>query len=95
MALVLGVDCGTQSLRAVLADLAGNVVASAAKEFPISYPRVSWAEQWPEDWWEAAKQAVPERLVHSVMPSHVLAKDDQFSMAVIQSCGVHASGVLM
>jgi FGGY-family pentulose kinase len=52
---VLGIDCGTQSLRTVIVDLAGHVVASATQEYPIDFPQVSWAEQRAEDWWDAAK----------------------------------------
>lgn len=59
---VLGIDSGTQSLRAGIFDLAGNPVASATQEYPISYPQVGWAEQNPDDWWQAAQATVRECL---------------------------------
>ncbi len=59
---VLGIDCGTQSLRSIICDLQGNIVASSAREYPIDFPQVSWAEQRAEDWWDAAKATVPECL---------------------------------
>jgi len=62
MPYVLGLDAGTQSLRAVIADLAGRIVASASSAYPIEYPQVSWAEQNAEDWWRAAQQVVPQAL---------------------------------
>lgn len=58
----LGLDCGTQSVRAIIADLGGKIVASASCAHPIDFPHVSWAEQQAEDWWTAAKRVVPEAL---------------------------------
>ncbi|MFO8078990.1 MAG: FGGY-family carbohydrate kinase [Armatimonadota bacterium] len=56
---VLGIDCGTQSLRSALYDLKGNMIASDSTPFPIEYPEVSWAEQNPEHWWQAVRVTVP------------------------------------
>ncbi len=52
---VLGIDCGTQSLRSAIFDLTGRMLASAAEEYPIDFPQVSWAEQRAQHWWDAAK----------------------------------------
>jgi len=62
---VLGIDCGTQSLRAAAFDLAGSLVGSASHACPVDFPRVGWAEQRVEDWWEAARQAVPRCLAEA------------------------------
>ncbi|KPJ64354.1 hypothetical protein AMK68_01815 [candidate division KD3-62 bacterium DG_56] len=62
---VLGIDSGTQSLRAGIFDLKGNCLASAVQEYPISIPRVSWAEQSPDDWWQAARSTVRQCLAES------------------------------
>ena len=62
---VLGIDCGTQSLRTIICDLTGNIVASAAQEYPVEFPQVSWAEQRAEDWWEAAKATCAQCLQQS------------------------------
>ncbi|NUP99868.1 MAG: hypothetical protein HUU35_08435 [Armatimonadetes bacterium] len=51
---VIGIDVGTQSLRVMVFDLQGTPVGSASKPYPTHYDRVSWAEQEPNDWWEAA-----------------------------------------
>jgi len=59
---VLGIDCGTQSLRAALFDLKGNMLASDTHAYPIEYPEVSWAEQNPEHWWQAVRVTVPDVL---------------------------------
>ncbi len=59
---VLGIDCGTQSLRAALFNLRGNLIAADSTPFPIDYPEVSWAEQNPEHWWQAIRVTVPNVL---------------------------------
>ncbi|MDE3104830.1 MAG: xylulokinase [Acidobacteriota bacterium] len=57
--MVLGIDVGTGGTRAVLVDEAGRVVASqAADHAPIHSEHIGWAEQHPDDWWRAARQAI-------------------------------------
>ena len=57
--MLLGVDVGTGGTRAVVVDREGRILASEAREHrAISSERVGWAEQDPEDWWEAAKGAI-------------------------------------
>ena len=57
--MFLGVDVGTGGTRAVLIDRAGRVVASCSSEHaPIRSEHIGWAEQDPEDWWRAAREAI-------------------------------------
>jgi hypothetical protein len=49
---VIGVDGGTESLRAGVFDLTGTPVAMASSSYATSFPQPSWAEQNPEDWWQ-------------------------------------------
>ncbi len=57
--MFLGIDVGTGSTRALLIDRAGTVLVSHAAEHPgISSPEIGWAEQNPEDWWQAAQIAI-------------------------------------
>ena len=51
--LLLGIDIGTQSTRAALLDLSGQVVASASTLQALQTPRPGWAEQDPQDWWDS------------------------------------------
>jgi sugar (pentulose or hexulose) kinase len=56
--LLLAIDNGTQSVRALVFDLAGNLLAKS--RVPIqSYtsPQPGWAEQRPEYYWESLCQA--------------------------------------
>jgi ribulokinase len=56
--LVLGVDCGTQSLRAALYTVEGRLLAQASTPYPTQRPYVNWAEQDPDDWWQASCRSV-------------------------------------
>ena len=43
----------------MLVDREGRVVASAASEHaPVRSEQIGWAEQQPEDWWRAAREAI-------------------------------------
>ena len=54
MAYYLGLDIGTSGTKALLITEGGQHVASDTQEYPLSTPRPLWAEQDPEDWWQAA-----------------------------------------
>lgn len=60
--LLLGLDVGTQSLRAALVDHYGRTVAHGVAPIETSYPRPTWAEQEPESWWSAARAAIRSAL---------------------------------
>lgn len=51
--LLIGIDIGTTSAKAVVFDPAGTPLAQAGQEYPTHYPQPNWAEQNPEDWWRA------------------------------------------
>ena len=55
---LIGVDGGTESLRAFVFDLAGRPLASHAAAYPTHFPGPAMAEQDPEDWWRALGAAV-------------------------------------
>jgi xylulokinase len=64
--MLLGVDVGTGGTRAVLIDRAGQVLASFASEHAaIRSEHIGWAEQEPEDWWRAAREAIRGALAAS------------------------------
>ncbi len=50
---ILAHDVGTGGNKAVLVDTKGTVHATAFQDYPVHYPRPDWAEQDPEDWWNA------------------------------------------
>ncbi len=54
MSLLLGIDIGTSSAKAVLFDPeSAQTLAVAGHEYPLHKPAPDRAEQDPEDWWQA------------------------------------------
>ncbi|HEY3988367.1 MAG TPA: xylulokinase [Acidobacteriaceae bacterium] len=72
---LIGIDVGTGGTRVLLVDTAGKVVCSTVREHaPFRSPRPGWAEQDPEDWWQAAIHAVPALLKEtSTAPEEIAA----------------------
>ena len=63
MSYFLGIDVGTGGTRALVLDDSGTVLGSAtAEHVPFASPQTGWAEQDPDDWWRACRQAVPRSL---------------------------------
>ena len=54
---LLGLDLGSSSLKALLLDLDGRVLAERSAGYPTRSPAPGWAEQDPDDWWAAAGAA--------------------------------------
>jgi len=55
----MGIDVGTGATRALLVDAQGRVAASfTAVHEDIRMERPLWAEQRPENWWDAARIAI-------------------------------------
>jgi xylulokinase len=46
----IGIDLGTSSVKLLLMQNDGTILASVSKEYPVSYPKPGWSEQDPEDW---------------------------------------------
>ena len=55
---LVGLDVGTTSVKAVAISPDGEVLARAEEEHPLSIPQPGWAEQDPEDWWQASERAL-------------------------------------
>ncbi|MGC9358784.1 MAG: xylulokinase [Anaerolineae bacterium] len=53
MALLAGIDVGTSGARTLIIDESGGLMGAGTVEYPMSTPRPLWAEQDPEDWWQA------------------------------------------
>ncbi|MGD0167525.1 MAG: xylulokinase [Gaiellaceae bacterium] len=55
---LVGIDVGTTGVKAVAVDATGDVLARAEIGYELSIPRPGWAEQSPEDWWQASELAL-------------------------------------
>jgi len=60
--LFLGLDVGTQSVRAALFDPSGTCRAFAVEPLDTLHPQPGWAEQDALQWWQVARTAVPKAL---------------------------------
>ncbi|MCE5285995.1 MAG: xylulokinase [Pelosinus sp.] len=58
----LGIDLGTSAVKLLLMDGVGQVIQTVSKEYPVYYPKTGWAEQNPEDWWQATRDGIKEIL---------------------------------
>jgi xylulokinase len=65
--LYLGLDIGTSGVKAILVAPNGDVVAATTTPLTLSTPKPGWAEQHPDDWWQATIQSI--RGVLSQKPS--------------------------
>ncbi|OCW60848.1 xylulose kinase [Trueperella bernardiae] len=50
---LMGIDFGTESCRVGIFDTVGSPVAFAATPYTTTHPHPGWAEQSPDDWWQA------------------------------------------
>ncbi|PYV18679.1 MAG: xylulokinase [Acidobacteria bacterium] len=59
MPFLMGIDVGTTGTRAVIVRPDGHVVGAATGDHqPMRMAKPGWAEQDPEDWWQATIRAV-------------------------------------
>ena len=64
-AYLIGIDIGTSGTKTVLFDQNCRPIASAVREYPLYQPHNGWAEQDPEDWWQAVCETLLQVLAES------------------------------
>lgn len=57
---LIGLDIGTTGCKASLFDEAGNLLASASREYAVDIPQPTWAEQDAERVWQLAQESLRE-----------------------------------
>jgi xylulokinase len=55
--MLLGLDLGTSSVKALLMDESGSVLGESSAPYSVRAPRPGWAESSPDDWWAAVMRA--------------------------------------
>ncbi len=71
MKYFLAYDVGTSSVKSILIDTNGTVLATAIEEYPLFTPNPGWVEQEPLDYWNAICKAT-RKIIESVS----ISKDD-------------------
>ena len=91
MSLVMGIDLGTSSAKTVLMDETGNLVSMPSAAYPLLTPHAGWAEQKPDDWWNAlcdtSRQVIGElktrHLAYSVHDIKGVSLSGQMNSAIL------------
>lgn len=65
---VMGIDFGTESCRVAIFDLEGHPISFAATPYKTHYPRPGWAEQSPDDWWNALMASTRKAMDNAYIP---------------------------
>ncbi len=60
--LVLALDLGTTSVRALLVAADGEIRARASRPLSVTFPRPGWIEQDPSELWERSADVLREAL---------------------------------
>ena len=70
--LLIGLDIGTSSVKAALFDMKGQLLDHSAVPISVFTPQPGWAEQDPQEWWQAAMLAL-RQVLRKNNPSRVAA----------------------
>lgn len=69
---LLGIDIGTSACKIAVFDEEGQVKASASGAYQVYYPHAGWAEQNPDEWWQAVSLAIKAALEKGkIRPSEI------------------------
>ena len=78
---LIGVDGGTESIRAGVFDTTGKPLAYASTNYNTNFPSPGWAEQDPRDWWKALAVSVRKAVQDSG-----IAAEQVSALAVDTTC---------
>ena len=68
MRYLIGIDVGTSGTKALIINADnGEVIASSTKLYPLYTSKPQWAEQNPEDWWQASVEAIKDIIATSAI----------------------------
>ncbi|GAB4384120.1 MAG: FGGY family carbohydrate kinase [Elainellaceae cyanobacterium] len=81
--MLLGIDLGTGSAKALLLNAAGAVLAEASHPYPVRSPKPGWAETDPEAWWAAVAIAVRQVVANSSQPVEAIGLSGQMHGVVL------------
>jgi glycerol kinase len=73
MSVILALDQGTSSSRAVIVDVSSNILAVAQRELPQIYPQPGWVEQDPEAIWSSQLAAIRAVMEQAHLATHDIA----------------------
>jgi len=81
--LILAIDQGTTNTKAILVDVAGQVVARASAALTVAYPQPSWVEQDAESIWQSVQRVVQEVMSTTTTPPVAVGISNQRESVVL------------
>lgn len=73
VAVSIGIDIGTSSVKVAAMDGGGRIVGHASAAYPVSHPRPGWDEQSVDSWWRAIGRATRALLARTEMGGATVA----------------------
>jgi len=73
MEYLLGLDIGTSGVKALLISKEGEIAGEGTEQYPLSTPQSGWAEQNPDDWWQATKRVINKLISASDIQAEEIA----------------------
>jgi xylulokinase len=64
MSFYLSINIGTTSAKVTLYNQQGEIAYSLSMKYAITYPKTGWAEEDPDDWWDATT-TLTQQLVYT------------------------------
>ncbi len=83
--MLLGIDLGTGSAKALLLATDGTAIGEASSSYPVHAPHPGWAESEPEDWWLAVASAVRKAVGNHADQVQAIALSGQMHGVVLAS----------
>ncbi|HEY9875043.1 MAG TPA: xylulokinase [Candidatus Obscuribacterales bacterium] len=83
--MLLGIDLGTGSAKALLLATDGTVRGEASSSYPVDAPYPGWAESEPGDWWLAVASAVRQAVGNHPDQVQAIALSGQMHGVVLAS----------
>lgn len=69
---LLGIDIGTSACKIAIFSRNGAVEVAASGDYPVYYPHPGWAEQNPDEWWEAVCRTIKRTLeIGNIRPEQI------------------------
>ncbi|MEG3989426.1 xylulokinase [Microcoleus sp. S28C3] len=81
--MLLGIDLGTGSAKALLLATDGTAIGEASSSYPVRAPHPGWAESQPEDWWLAVASAVRKAVGNHAQEVQAIALSGQMHGVVL------------
>jgi xylulokinase len=81
--MLLGIDLGTSSVKALLLKTDGTLISEAASSYDVKAPYPGWAETNPEQWWSAVAIAVQKAVKDRQVEVKAIALSGQMHGVVL------------